>query len=123
MCGKLNCFSFISKFAAVLAEDPVRPYQAKTENIQNATEADNLKISHPPRLDNPTKDKRSKTPNKPHQPKSENINEEKRADWPYYYHYDDYYYYEDYWSNYGYDYGWYYPLYYGSYDYGSDYGN
>ena len=68
VCDKLNCFLFISKFAAVLDEDPVNPYQAKTENIQNEKEADNLMRSHPPRLDN-LKDKPSKKPNRPHQPK------------------------------------------------------
>ena len=77
----------------MLDEDPVNPYQAKTENIQNEKEADNLMRSHPPRLDN-LKDKPSKKPNRPHQPKSENITEEKRADWQYYYYYDDDYYYK-----------------------------
>ena len=124
MCDKLKLlFLFISKFAAVLAEDPVKPYQAKTENIQNEKKVDKVMRSHPPRLDNFAKYKRSKKPNRPHELKSENITEEKRADWPYYYYYDDDDYYNDYWSDYGYDYGWYYPLYYGYYDYGSEYGS
>ena len=75
----------------MLGNSPGKPYQARSDSIQNEEGAKNKLRSRQPRPENLKKNKRSKKPTGQHQPKSENPKDERGAyDYYYYYYGNDY---------------------------------